>query len=124
MCGRYTLTASPEQLAELLGLDEVEDFAPRFNIAPTQEVPVARVLLQGEGRQLDLLRWGLVPFWAKDAKIGSRMINARAETVADKPAYRAALRRRRCLVMADGFYEWRRTRTPCATCCAPSPRSR
>jgi len=109
MCGRYTLTASPEQLAELLGIEEVEDFAPRFNIAPTQEVPVARVLLQGDGRQLDLLRWGLVPFWAKDPKIGNRMINARAETVAEKPAYRTALRRRRCLVMADGFYEWRKT---------------
>lgn len=109
MCGRYTLTATPEQLAELLGLDQVPDFEARFNVAPTQPVAALRVLVQGEGRQLDLLRWGLVPFWAKDAKIGNKMINARAETVADKPAFRAAFKRRRCLVLADGFYEWRRT---------------
>ena len=109
MCGRYTLTATPEQLAELLDLAQVSDFPPRFNVAPTQQVAAARVLIEGGGRQLDLLRWGLVPFWAKDLKFGSRMINARAETISSKPAFRAAFKRRRCLVLADGFYEWRRT---------------
>jgi len=103
------LTATPEQLAELLGLANVPDFPPRFNVAPTQQVAAVRVLTQGGDRQLELLRWGLVPFWAKDIKIGSRMINARSETVASKPAFRAAFKRRRCLVLADGFYEWRRT---------------
>lgn len=79
---------------------------PRYNIAPTQYIAAIRD--GGEGRELAMLRWGLVPFWAKDPSIGNRMINARAETVAEKPSYRAAFRHRRCIVLADGFYEWRR----------------
>ena len=78
---------------------------PRYNIAPTQYIAAIRDS-EEDGRELAMLRWGLVPFWAKDPSIGNRMINARAETVAEKPAYRAAYRRRRCLVLADGFYEW------------------
>ena len=81
----------------------------RFNIAPTQPIAAVRQLGPGEPRQLDALRWGLIPSWAKDPAIGNRMINARAETLAEKPAYRAAYRQRRCLVLADGFYEWQKT---------------
>lgn len=112
MCGRYTLTRPDElgdALAEILGERPPADPAiaalpPRFNVAPTQPVPV---LLNRPDRGLALLRWGLVPHWAKDLSIGSRMINARAETVATQPAYRDLLPRRRCLVPADGFYERR-----------------
>ena len=89
---------------------------PRYNIAPMQEVPVVAVLREGQGgeqagqrRQVRLMRWGLIPSWAEDVSIGNRMINARAESVAQKPAFRAAYARRRCLVPADGFYEWQRT---------------
>jgi len=106
MCGRYTLTTPPAKLAESFGLDERPQLDPRFNIAPTQ--PVATVLVVTGGRRLRLMRWGLVPHWARDLSIGSRMINARGETVAEKPAFRRAFRERRCLVLADGFYEWRR----------------
>jgi putative SOS response-associated peptidase YedK len=117
MCGRYTLSSPADLIADLFGLVEVPELAPRYNIAPTQEAPVVRVLDEpvkggaGEGaeagrRRLDLLRWGLVPFWADDPKIGNRMINARAESVATKPAFRQSFQKRRCLVVADGFYEW------------------
>ncbi len=106
MCGRYTLS-DPGDLLEELGIEPGEELRPRFNIAPTQLAPVARQTAAG-GHQLDHLRWGLVPFWAKDLSIGSRMINARAETVAEKPSFRNALRQRRCLVLSDGFYEWRK----------------
>lgn len=105
MCGRYTLTDPGEQLIrhfQLTGLPA--EYRPRYNIAPTQ--PVLAVIGNGQ-RRAGLLRWGLVPGWAKDPSIGSRLINARAETVAEKPAFRHALRRRRCLIPADGFYEWR-----------------
>lgn len=105
MCGRFTLASPPELVAEHFGLVSVPALAPRYNIAPTQTVAVVRD--SGTGRRLDLLRWGLVPAWAKDMSIGNRLINARAETVADKPAFRAAYRDRRCLVPADGFYEWK-----------------
>jgi putative SOS response-associated peptidase YedK len=108
MCGRYTLTSSPETVAALFDLDVVPDYLPRYNVCPTQDAPVVRVLEPGAGRRLDLVRWGLVPFWADDPSIGNRMINARAETAADKPAFRDAFRRRRCLVVSDGFYEWRK----------------
>lgn len=105
MCGRYTLTAPGEVLAELFDLDEVPAVEARFNVAPTQEVAAVRVEEDG-ARRFARLRWGLVPFWAKDPAIGNKMINARAETVAEKPAYRDSFKKRRCLVLADGFYEW------------------
>lgn len=87
-------------------LPEIPDFAPRYNIAPSQSVPVIRQLHENSLRQLDMLRWGLVPHWAKDLKIGYKMINARAETITDKPAFRAPFKRQRCLVAASGFFEW------------------
>lgn len=107
MCGRYTLT-DPGELVEELGAEgDGDELEPRYNVAPTQDVPA--VVLDEEGkRRLAPLRWGLIPFWAKDEKIGSRMINARSETVAEKNAFRDAFRKRRCLVLADGFYEWKK----------------
>jgi putative SOS response-associated peptidase YedK len=105
MCGRFTLAISPEQLREAFPWLEGQEAPPqRYNIAPSQ--PVA-VIPNEEERRLDYFVWGLVPSWAKDPKIGNRMINARAETVAEKPSFRAAFRRRRCLIPADGFYEWK-----------------
>jgi putative SOS response-associated peptidase YedK len=108
MCGRFTLRAPASVIAEQFSLFELPPLQPRFNIAPTQPVPVVRANPQQvqTHREFVLLHWGLVPSWAKDRAIGSRMINARAETAAEKPAYRSALRRRRCMVVADGFYEW------------------
>lgn len=105
MCGRYTLTVSARLLGELFDLDEPPDVSPRYNIAPTQQVLVVRRCDEGR-RQAARCRWGLVPSWAKDPSGGARMINARSETIASKPAFRSAVRRRRCLVAADGFYEW------------------
>jgi putative SOS response-associated peptidase YedK len=109
MCGRFTLRAPASVVAEQFSLFEVPLLQPRFNIAPSRPVPVVRMVPQQveSRREFVLLRWGLVPGWAKDPAIGNRMINARAETAADKPSFRAALRRRRCLVVADGFYEWK-----------------
>ena len=106
MCGRFVLTAHPEMLMELFNLDEVPSLMPRYNIAPTQDVAVVRPKMEGEGRELAMLHWGLIPSWAKERKMASRMINARSETVAEKPAFRRAFRSRRCLIPADGFYEW------------------
>jgi putative SOS response-associated peptidase YedK len=105
MCGRYTLTTQKQDLAAELDLDPgvVLDLEPRWNIAPTQEVPI---LLKDEGVRMALYRWGLVPPWAKDPTVGSRMINARSETLAERASFRDALRSQRCLVLADGFYEW------------------
>ena len=106
MCGRYSLIADLGELAGRFEFDgDWEAFERRYNIAPTQEV---LTVVGGEKRRSGFMRWGLIPHWAKDSKIGSRMINARAETVAEKPSFRTALRRRRCLVLADGFYEWQR----------------
>jgi putative SOS response-associated peptidase YedK len=105
MCGRFTLKTRPEVLAEHFELPEVPGVKPRYNIAPTQPVAVVRTGFEG-GRELSPLRWGLIPSWADDPSIGNRMINAQAETAAEKPAYRSAFRLRRCLVLADGFYEW------------------
>lgn len=106
MCGRFTLTAKPQAVADAFGLDEAPaELAPRWNIAPSQAVAA---IANAAPRRLAWFRWGLVPSWAKDPAIGHRMINARAETAADKPSFRAAFRRRRCLVVADGFFEWRR----------------
>jgi putative SOS response-associated peptidase YedK len=109
MCGRFTLFDSTSSLAEGFGLTEAPSLSPRYNIAPSQEVAVVRIPPEGSAREIALLRWGLIPSWAKDPSIGNRMINARSETVAEKPAFRAAIRRRRCLVPANGFYEWKRT---------------
>ncbi len=108
MCGRFTLRAPASVIAEQFSLFEVPFLKPRFNIAPTQAAPVVRVSPHETPpqRQLVFLHWGLVPSWASDPAIGNRMINARAETAADKPSFRTAMRRRRCLVVADGFYEW------------------
>jgi putative SOS response-associated peptidase YedK len=105
MCGRFAFYSPSEATAALFGASGSLELKPRYNIAPTQDVAAIRTDEVGS-RELTSLRWGLVPFWAKDASIGNRMINARAETVAEKPAFRAAYRRRRCLVLADGFYEW------------------
>ena len=105
MCGRFTLRASPRAIERAFGLDETPQLAPRFNIAPGQDVATIHRSEAGR-RVLAVRRWGLVPFWAKDPKIGARLINARAETLDAKPSYREAFRRRRCLVPADGFYEW------------------
>jgi putative SOS response-associated peptidase YedK len=96
-------------LAEQFRLPEVPELAPRYNIAPTQ--PVAAVRQAADERELRMVRWGLVPGWASDPALGARMINARAETVSEKPAFRSAFKRRRCLVLADGFYEWQATST-------------
>lgn len=108
MCGRYTLTSSGDVVAEIFELVDVPPILPRYNMAPTQEAAVVRVVAPGAPRTLDRLRWGLIPTWAQDPAIGNRMINARAESVAEKPAYRDSFRRRRCLVLADGFYEWKK----------------
>ncbi len=108
MCGRYTLTTADLTLAELLGLDEPPELEPRYNIAPSQDVAVLRAPAPGGGRRIEMLRWGLIPSWAKEAAIGQRMINARSETAPEKPAFRAAFRQRRCLIPADGFYEWQK----------------
>lgn len=104
MCGRYSLTHTAEEIASRFDVTAPAEYAPRYNVAPTQVMPVVRA--DGDRRQLARLRWGLVPFWAKDRTIGNRMINARSETASEKPAFRAAFRRRRCLVPADSFYEW------------------
>ncbi len=106
MCGRYTLRVSPVELAEIFGALEPIEWTPRYNIAPTQAVAVVRPAAEGKGRELSRLKWGLIPSWSKDAKIGSSLINARAETVATKPAFRSAFQNRRCLIPVDGFYEW------------------
>ncbi len=106
MCGRYVLSTRPDELAAHFGLDAYCDYPPRWNIPPGTDIPVIRHSPEGK-RVLDLLRWGLVPHWAKDASMGQRLNNARAETVADKPAFRDAFQRRRCLIPADGFYEWK-----------------
>ncbi len=105
MCGRYVLVAPGAVIAEHFRLAEVPVYPPSYNIAPTRQALVVRETPAGE-REAAMLRWGLIPPGAKDTRVGSRMINARAESVADKPAFRAAFRRRRCLVPADGFYEW------------------
>ncbi|MFB3079434.1 MAG: SOS response-associated peptidase [Lysobacterales bacterium] len=105
MCGRYTLATTPEMIAHSFDvrLDNF-DFIPRFNIAPSQSV--LTICSGNAGKQARLMRWGLIPFWAKDAKIGYKMINARGETVADSRAFKYAFQKRRCLIPADSFYEW------------------
>jgi putative SOS response-associated peptidase YedK len=110
MCGRFARKSTQQVLADWFGV-ELEDmpwFAPSYNVAPQSVQPVVRLSRGSGGREIALMRWGLVPFWAKDAKFGYSTINARAEEVAEKPAYREAFKKRRCLVPADAFYEWQR----------------
>ena len=113
MCGRFTLTVPADEIAAALGVFEglVAGLKPRYNIAPTQQVLALRQTSTDEPPAYTQLRWGLVPFWADDLKIGSRLLNARADTIAEKPAFRAAFKRRRCLIPADGFYEWKAATT-------------
>jgi len=108
MCGRYTLKTPANVLVERFDLDDCpSSITPSYNIAPTQEI--AAVVEEDEKRKLEMLRWGLIPSWAKDPSIGNKMINARAETVSEKPSFRKAFNVRRCLILADGFYEWQKT---------------
>lgn len=111
MCGRFTLTQTAEQIASVFELATAPPVVPRYNIAPTQPAPAVTVNSETGDREFRLFYWGLIPSWAKDIKMGARLINARAETVAEKPSFRAALKRRRCLIVADGFYEWKRAET-------------
>ncbi len=109
MCGRYRLSRDGKQIVEDFALDGEVEWSPRYNIAPTDPVPTIRQDAKNPGRHFTLMRWGLIPFWAKDPGIGVKTINAVSETAAEKPAFREAMQRRRCLVPADGFYEWART---------------
>jgi len=108
MCGRYAVTSAPEAIRALFGYPEQPNFPPRYNVAPTQPIAIVR-LVDGK-RQFALVRWGLLPSWVKDPKNFSLLINARGESLTDKPAFSAAMKRRRCLVPADGFYEWNTSR--------------
>ncbi len=107
MCGRFTLKTPTTTIRSLFPGLSIPDLPARYNIAPTQQVACVRESADA-GVEFALLRWGLVPFWAKDLKIGANMINARADTIASKPAFRAAFKKRRCLVFADGYYEWKK----------------
>ncbi|AFY30697.1 SOS response-associated peptidase [Calothrix sp. PCC 7507] len=108
MCGRFTLKQPAASIAQAFHVDSVPDLTPQYNIAPTQMVITVLHHVESNKREFQQLRWGLIPSWAKDVAIASKLINARSETVAEKPSFRAAFRRRRCLVVADGFYEWQR----------------
>ncbi|MGP0592222.1 SOS response-associated peptidase [Nitrospira sp. T9] len=107
MCGRFTRKENFQHLAEQLGLKVLPPLSPRYNIAPSQLVACVRTNLESGQRECTELKWGLVPSWAKDPSIGNKLINARGETVAEKPAFRKAFKQQRCLVLADGFYEWK-----------------
>ena len=110
MCGRYRLSRRKQLVEEYFdAASDAEEWSPRYNVAPTQPVPVIRRNSKEPVRELSLMRWGLIPFWAKDSSVAASMINARSETAATKPAFRDALKSRRCLIPADGFYEWMRT---------------
>jgi putative SOS response-associated peptidase YedK len=108
MCGRYRLTAKERYIRDHFGLDEDPSWTPRWNIAPSQHVATIRQDAKEPKRIFSLLRWGLIPYWAKDASIGFKTINAMSETAAGKPAFRDAIRQRRCLIPADGFFEWKK----------------
>ncbi len=108
MCGRYTLRTPIDVLADGFEIEEYPpSITPNYNVAPTQEV--AAMVEEDEKRKLEMFHWGLIPSWAKDPAIGNKMINARAETVSEKPSFRSAFKKRRCLIIADGFYEWKKT---------------
>lgn len=108
MCGRFTLFEADKILSKEFGVSGFSSLSPRYNIAPSQPVAAVRVAPAGTGRELALLRWGLIPPWSKDPAIGNRLINARAETAREKPSFRNAFRRHRCLIPTNGFYEWQR----------------
>ena len=108
MCGRFRLSRTEKQIAEHFDTPDEVEWSPRYNIAPAQPVAVVRQNPERTVRQFSLMRWGLIPCWAKDANIGYKMINARAETIAEKPAFRESFKSRRCLIPADGFYEWKK----------------
>jgi putative SOS response-associated peptidase YedK len=108
MCGRYSLTSPPEVIKERFKLLWSPEISAHYNIAPSQMIPVVRNA--DRGRELAILKWGLIPSWSKDPAIGTKLINARAETLADKPSFRNAYKRRRCLIPADSFYEWKTMR--------------
>jgi putative SOS response-associated peptidase YedK len=108
MCGRFALPYPSKTVAEHFSISEEVSFASRYNIAPSQNIAVVRGKQDAPGLQMAMMRWGLIPNWAKDERLGYKMINARAETVAEKPAFRSAYRQRRCLIAAGGFYEWQR----------------
>jgi len=108
MCGRFTVRTPAREIAQRFDVT-VSELSPRYNIAPTQSVAAVRLKPEGDNRELAMFRWGLVPFWADEPDSGYSMINARAESVAKKPAFRAAFKKRRCLIVADGFYEWQKT---------------
>ena len=106
MCGRFVITSSPESIRRVFAYEDQPNFPPRYNVAPTQPVPIVR-LVAGK-RRFALMRWGLIPSWVKDPREFALLINARIEGLTDKPSFRAAVKRRRCLVPADGFYEWQK----------------
>jgi putative SOS response-associated peptidase YedK len=110
MCGRFVITSPPAALRQIFGYVEQPNFPPRYNIAPTQPIPV--VMLENGGRHFRLMRWGLVPAWVKDPRKFSLLINARSETIREKPAFKNAIKRRRCLIPADGYYEWQGSAKP------------
>lgn len=104
MCGRFTITLDPADFQQEFNLGEIPgEWKPRYNVAPTQNIPV---VTESQDRKVEMMHWGLIPFWAKEKNIGERMINARAETLSEKPAFRQAYKQRRCLILADGFFEW------------------
>jgi putative SOS response-associated peptidase YedK len=108
MCGRYTLSTPSDDIALLFDVSELMPLPPRYNLAPTQEAAVVRVTEPGAPRRLDLLKWGLIPYWAKEAAIGNKLINARSETVVEKASFKTSFKKKRCLIPADGFYEWKK----------------
>ncbi len=108
MCGRFSLSTPADIIARFFNLVSMHKLKPRYNIAPTQDCPVVRFDTESKERSLDMLHWGLIPSWAKDKAIGNRMINARSETAAEKPSFRSAMKKRRCVIPADGFYEWKK----------------
>lgn len=107
MCGRFAQRTDPKRVAKWFGVEEVPELEPRYNIAPTQEILGVRET--EDVREMAFYKWGLIPSWAKDTSMGARLINARSETVREKPAFRQAFKQRRCIIPADGFYEWQRT---------------
>ena len=113
MCGRFTLITEPEELKEVFNIADVSNcqLEARYNIPPTTKVATVLKIAESQQRECQLLRWGLIPSWSKDSRMGAKLINARAETLTEKPSFRSAFKRRRCLVLADGFYEWKRLGT-------------